>query len=348
MARAAPQAHTHTDTHAHTHTPIGMHVRADGAVRRRETTNARCSLHCHVTCERSAAAVFILTILTLILQRIHHGKHKTFPSHHTKCTHTAPLIAMWALVTDGGGIGGASLNERCGPPRGPPLWSPRRPDTKPTTWSPNLCPLVTSPCLTSMLWCERGGTPAAACDTSTHICRGETGTAPMKTSALTGVHPHVCVSGPCGWSRAQEFYHFKVQSPKEGGEKKGSACEEECESESNPKPRPQPKPSSADVAERGSAWIGVRSSGNLCVEEYVQGEADAHSTTPSYTVTDISLAKPFVKEPALHLISAVSSKLRLQLSQLCIASERAERHDLRQTRGEVGGVRLGEASRRIT
>jgi hypothetical protein len=54
---------------------------------------------------------------------------------------------------------------------------------------------------------------------------------------------------------------------KEGGEKKGSACEEECESESNPKPRPKLKPSSADVAERGVASIGVRSSGNLCVEE---------------------------------------------------------------------------------
>ena len=53
---------------------------------------------------------------------------------------------------------------------------------------------------------------------------------------------------------------------------KGSACEEECESESNPKPKPKPKPkpSSAEVAERGVASIGVRSSGNLCVdEEYV-------------------------------------------------------------------------------
>jgi hypothetical protein len=50
----------------------------------------------------------------------------------------------------------------------------------------------------------------------------------------------------------------------EGGEKKGSACEEKCASESNPKPRPKPKPSSADVAERGVASIGVRSSGNLC------------------------------------------------------------------------------------
>ena len=38
---------------------------------------------------------------------------------------------------------------------------------------------------------------------------------------------------------------------------KGSACEEKCESESNPKPRPNPKPSSADVAERGVALIGV-------------------------------------------------------------------------------------------
>jgi hypothetical protein len=46
-----------------------------------------------------------------------------------------------------------------------------------------------------------------------------------------------------------------------------SACEEKCDSESNPKPRPQPKPSSVDVAERGVASIGVRSSGNMCVEE---------------------------------------------------------------------------------
>ena len=46
---------------------------------------------------------------------------------------------------------------------------------------------------------------------------------------------------------------------KEGGEKKESVCEEECESESNPKPRPQPKPSSVDVAERGVVSIGVLS-----------------------------------------------------------------------------------------
>jgi hypothetical protein len=45
------------------------------------------------------------------------------------------------------------------------------------------------------------------------------------------------------------------------------ACEEECEP--NPKPRPKPKTSSADVAERGVDSIGVRSSGNLCVEEDV-------------------------------------------------------------------------------
>jgi hypothetical protein len=43
------------------------------------------------------------------------------------------------------------------------------------------------------------------------------------------------------------------------------ACEEKCEP--NPKTRPEPEPSSADVAERGVASIGVRSSGNLCVEE---------------------------------------------------------------------------------
>ena len=51
-------------------------------------------------------------------------------------------------------------------------------------------------------------------------------------------------------------------------------CEEECEP--NPKPRPKPNPSSTDVAERGVASIGVRSSGNLCVE-YVLGEASLGS-----------------------------------------------------------------------
>ena len=43
----------------------------------------------------------------------------------------------------------------------------------------------------------------------------------------------------------------------------------------------------ADVAERGVEWIGVHSSGNLCVEEeYVQGEAGARSTTYAYTRVD--------------------------------------------------------------
>jgi hypothetical protein len=68
------------------------------------------------------------------------------------------------------------------------------------------------------------------------------------------------------------------------------ACEEECEP--NPKPRPKPKTSSADVAERGVASIGVRSSGNLCVEEeYVSGEAGAHSTKPTYTTGNDSPAR---------------------------------------------------------
>ena len=53
-----------------------------------------------------------------------------------------------------------------------------------------------------------------------------------------------------------------------GGWREG-ACEGACgeESEPNPKPRPKPKSSSADVADRGVASKGVRSSGNLCVEE---------------------------------------------------------------------------------
>ena len=72
--------------------------------------------------------------------------------------------------------------------------------------------------------------------------------------------------------------------------RRGTCEAEECEP--NPKPRPKPNPSSADVAERGVASIGVRSSGNLCVEEdYVQGEAGAHSTTPTYTVRRDSPAR---------------------------------------------------------
>jgi hypothetical protein len=38
----------------------------------------------------------------------------------------------------------------------------------------------------------------------------------------------------------------------------------------NPIPNPDPNPNQAlqrDVAERGVVWIGVHSSGNLCVEE---------------------------------------------------------------------------------
>ena len=74
---------------------------------------------------------------------------------------------------------------------------------------------------------------------------------------------------------------------KEGGEKKVSACEEQCASDPNPKPRPQPEPSSADVAERGVASIGVRSSGNLRgEEEHAKGEAGAQSTTHAYNRVD--------------------------------------------------------------
>jgi hypothetical protein len=62
---------------------------------------------------------------------------------------------------------------------------------------------------------------------------------------------------------------------KEGGEKKES--EEECESESNPKPRPQAKPSSVDVAERGVASIGVRSSGNLQGKEAALTHTNGHT-----------------------------------------------------------------------
>jgi len=74
-----------------------------------------------------------------------------------------------------------------------------------------------------------------------------------------------------------------------GGWRVGEEREEECEP--NPKPRPKPNPSSADVAERDIASIGVPSSGNLCVEEYVYGEAVAHSTTPTYTTGKDSPAR---------------------------------------------------------
>jgi hypothetical protein len=40
---------------------------------------------------------------------------------------------------------------------------------------------------------------------------------------------------------------------KVGGEKKGTACKEQCDSEPNPKPNPKPQPSSADDTDRGVA-----------------------------------------------------------------------------------------------
>ena len=40
----------------------------------------------------------------------------------------------------------------------------------------------------------------------------DTGTAIVMTADLTGDLPPVCVSGPCGWPRAQEYKHSKVQS----------------------------------------------------------------------------------------------------------------------------------------
>jgi hypothetical protein len=73
---------------------------------------------------------------------------------------------------------------------------------------------------------------------------------------------------------------------KVGGEKKVSACQEQCASDPNPKPRPKPEPSSADVAERSVASIGVPSSGNLCVDQYAYGEAGSQSTTYAYTRVD--------------------------------------------------------------
>ena len=75
---------------------------------------------------------------------------------------------------------------------------------------------------------------------------------------------HVWTSVPITHSeREGEGYCVK------GGWRMRGACEGACEEgcEPKPKPRPKPKPSSADVAERGVASIGVRSSGNLCVEE---------------------------------------------------------------------------------
>jgi hypothetical protein len=49
--------------------------------------------------------------------------------------------------------------------------------------------------------------------------------------------------------------------------RKGARAKRSVRVNPNPKPRPIPKPSSADVAEKGVASIGVRSSGNLCVDE---------------------------------------------------------------------------------
>ncbi len=51
--------------------------------------------------------------------------------------------------------------------------------------------------------------------------------------------------------------------------KRRGACEEACgeKCEPNPKPRPKPEPSTANVVEKGLASTGVRSSGNLIVEE---------------------------------------------------------------------------------
>jgi hypothetical protein len=72
-------------------------------------------------------------------------------------------------------------------------------------------------------------------------------------------------------------------------------CEEKRESESHPKPRPKPKPSSADVAERGVAWIGVRTSGNLCVdEEYaprIKDEITGSAGKPVHGLNTTSLSK---------------------------------------------------------
>ncbi len=68
-------------------------------------------------------------------------------------------------------------------------------------------------------------------------------------------------------------------------------CEEKCASESNPKPRPKPKPSSADVVERGVAWIGVRSSGKLCVdEEYAKG-GGSHSLLHKHILEYVEVTK---------------------------------------------------------
>ena len=64
----------------------------------------------------------------------------------------------------------------------------------------------------------------------------------------------------------------------------------------NPIPNPVPNPS-ADVVERGVASIGVRSSGNLCVEEDVEGGAGAHSTTPTYITGKDSPAREPSRSP---------------------------------------------------
>jgi hypothetical protein len=75
-------------------------------------------------------------------------------------------------------------------------------------------------------------------------------------------------------------------------------CEEKYASESNPKPRPKPKPRSADVPERGVASIGVRSLGNLCVDEAKGEDTGVQSKSTKYACTRVDSPAGLLDLPA--------------------------------------------------
>ena len=97
---------------------------------------------------------------------------------------------------------------------------------------------------------------------------------------------------------------------------KESACEEGCESESNPKPRPQPKPSSVDVAERGVASIGVRSSGNLQGKEAALTHTNRHTGRAS-TVLRLGWLRCPAHSPAVDKLECEISFVPASVFKIC-------------------------------
>ncbi len=99
---------------------------------------------------------------------------------------------------------------------------------------------------------------------------------------------------------------------KGGGKKKGARARRSVPVNSIPKTDPKPKPSSADVAEIDIASIGVRSSGNLCVEEeYVYGQAGARYTTYAYTRVDSPVGLLDLPAVGLQQLSKLSACARV-------------------------------------